>query len=442
MKFCNADQDATTDIQDAGTCILSRSKDGQKVILFEEGDGVTWTGGRYVANDDGKLPSPSGSPPLTPPGKSPSPSSNSTEACPVHEVPTDLALSASQTSVNWFVGLSGARAPPCYDVEKDDFIESPASYAPCRLAGEATKNALAQKLCDGTIGVGDDADVAVAQSIFFSAIQAGGQEAIDAVDALLYAQLVLNCWQGDTVSIVISPPHDEITGTTPHDTISNLVGFFVDVANAAEYAGMGICTTLVTTHDDDISTRKLLTRVHTAINTFDLVMGNHLKGLTKTNSLQASASGKAQKAGAVPFTNTENTYYRGPEVLITKEGLHTPGECLSLCLVDTRCEFWTHCPAKSADGCGVVEFSTVERDVTTRTMHPGTCILSRSTKRGQKELLTMEGEDVLWSGGYYSPGGFVETPSSSSASSLDAPLTPALPGDCPEHKPPTNWRLR
>lgn len=179
-----------------------------------------------------------------------------------------------------------------------------------------------------------------------------------------------------------------------------------------------------------------------AINTFDLVMGNHLKGLTKTNSLQASASGKAQKAGAVPFTNTENTYYRGPEVLITKEGLHTPGECLSLCLVDTRCEFWTHCPAKSADGCGVVEFSTVERDVTTRTMHPGTCILSRSTKRGQKELLTMEGEDVLWSGGYYSPGGFVETPSSSSASSLDAPLTPALPGDCPEHKPPTNWRLR
>ncbi|GAB4821004.1 hypothetical protein N2152v2_008050 [Parachlorella kessleri] len=54
------------------------------------------------------------------------------------------------------------------------------------------------------------------------------------------------------------------------------------------------------------------------VNTFNLGMSNHLEGLTKTNSLQ--------------------------------EGLHTPGECLSLCLLDTRCEFWTHCPAKLADG--------------------------------------------------------------------------------------------
>ncbi|GAB4821012.1 hypothetical protein N2152v2_008058 [Parachlorella kessleri] len=122
---------------------------------------------------------------------------------------------------------------------------------------------LAQKLCDGTTGSGKDVNVTEAQSTFYSAIQAGGQKAVDGVAALMYAQLNLTCWEGFAVVAVARPPPAKMRGSSMVDYASDLLQHYTNVTNAAEYAGMGLCATVFTMERDDDTTREVLDTVHT-----------------------------------------------------------------------------------------------------------------------------------------------------------------------------------
>ena len=54
-----------------------------------------------------------------------------------------------------------------------------------------------------------------------------------------------------------------IQGSDTAQTASNAIGFFTQVANASEQAGMGLCVVLFTTEGDSQDGQELLATIHT-----------------------------------------------------------------------------------------------------------------------------------------------------------------------------------
>ncbi|GAB4813549.1 hypothetical protein N2152v2_000595 [Parachlorella kessleri] len=231
LYFTGVRYDASLDPVNPGFCVLSRStKRGEKDYMLREGKDVLWSGGMFV--------------------------------CPLHEAPTNWTLTSSHDVVAFPMAINEAGGPAqCYSIKKDDFVDSPPSYVV--YEGTTPSPAFAKQLCDGTRVRGKDVDASVAQAKFFSAIQVGEQEAIDAVTALIYVDTELTCWDSQTIFQVLQPPDDKISADSFYDQITNLLVYTTNLANAAENAGLGLCAVIYTMKDGDDTSKELVTIVHT-----------------------------------------------------------------------------------------------------------------------------------------------------------------------------------
>ncbi|GAB4817412.1 hypothetical protein N2152v2_004458 [Parachlorella kessleri] len=256
-----AKDDAKSSTLDAKTCLLSsddKSSD-RLAFVYLAGDSVAWSAGHLNSSAPAPSPAPSHSPApgnSPRPSKSPQPSDSPSPSgdCPEHQAPS-VDVPAGLNALNYATGIDlGGSAPKCFSVAKNDYEDAPKTYAACKAPEDNPSSDvkdLAQSLCSGAP---DDKQLA-----FSTAVAKGGQGAVDAVAALIYAQTQLNCLSEQEMSHTISPAKSLMKG----NLLDFLLEYGTNMANASEQAGMGLCMTIMAQKGNDDSTAEELVRIHT-----------------------------------------------------------------------------------------------------------------------------------------------------------------------------------
>ncbi|PSC72769.1 glycosyl hydrolase family 5 [Micractinium conductrix] len=113
----------------------------------------------------------------------------------------------------------------------------------------------------------------------------------------------------------------------------------------------------------------------------------------------ASARMLLQTGSVSDYTNTANTIALAPTLVGAGSTATSADECITKCLTDADCTYWSWCPTDATADCTLPGLN----GAADTTVVKGACLMSYDGADGRHAVFTATGSAVLFQGGHWNP---------------------------------------